>query len=389
MPNANNISELDSTAANNSALAGTSILGTGLVSTADDSFRNLGSFLAKQWSDLGAVNTVGGTANAITITTPTVYGALKTGMFFYFTAALFNTSAVTINLDSLGAKAGRVASDGTDIALIPGDLRAKGRYLAIYDATANSAAGAWIIFNAESAGRYPPGTLYGLTLSNNVSDATNDIDIAVGSARDGADSANIDQLSAIGKQLDVAWAVGGTPGATLGGLDTGSVGNNTYYIWKIKRPDTGVDDVLFSLSSTAPTMPTNYTIKRIIGEVTRAGGVNGVPVSYQHPIFKTPGLAPAFAIRAWVNFNGTGTVAIRASGNVSSITDNGVGNYTVNFTIAMPDANYAVSGQVSTDVPSALMENNATAAGSTTVTAKNGENNASFDPNNALVMVVR
>ena len=48
--------------------------------------------------------------------------------------------------------------------------------------------------------------------------------------------------------------------------------------------------------------------------------------------------------RAWVNFNGAGTVAIRASFNVSSITDNGVGDYTVNFTTAMPDANYCVVG---------------------------------------------
>ena len=45
--------------------------------------------------------------------------------------------------------------------------------------------------------------------------------------------------------------------------------------------------------------------------------------------------------RAWVNFNGTGTVAIRASYNVSSITDNGTGDYTVNFTTAMADANYS------------------------------------------------
>jgi hypothetical protein len=52
------------------------------------------------------------------------------------------------------------------------------------------------------------------------------------------------------------------------------------------------------------------------------------------------GSAPIFATRAWANFNGTGTVAIRASGNVSSITDNGTGDYTVNFTTAMPDANY-------------------------------------------------
>jgi hypothetical protein len=55
------------------------------------------------------------------------------------------------------------------------------------------------------------------------------------------------------------------------------------------------------------------------------------------------GTAPLYMCRAWVNFNGTGTVAIRASGNVSSITDNGVGDYTVNFTTAMPDANYSVT----------------------------------------------
>lgn len=56
------------------------------------------------------------------------------------------------------------------------------------------------------------------------------------------------------------------------------------------------------------------------------------------------GSAPIYACRAWVNFNGTGTVAIRASGNVTSITDNGVGDYTVNFTTAMPDANYSMIG---------------------------------------------
>ena len=47
-----------------------------------------------------------------------------------------------------------------------------------------------------------------------------------------------------------------------------------------------------------------------------------------------------YTAKAWVNFNGTGTVAIRASGNVSSITDNGTGDYTVNFTTAMVDANF-------------------------------------------------
>jgi hypothetical protein len=62
------------------------------------------------------------------------------------------------------------------------------------------------------------------------------------------------------------------------------------------------------------------------------------------PVFKDGnGTTIGTLCRAWVNFNGTGTVAIRASFNVSSITDNGTGNYTVNFTNAMPDANYSVS----------------------------------------------
>lgn len=52
--------------------------------------------------------------------------------------------------------------------------------------------------------------------------------------------------------------------------------------------------------------------------------------------------------KAWVNFNGTGTVAIRAAFNVSSIADNGVGDYTVNFTTAMTDANYCMAGTCNT-----------------------------------------
>jgi hypothetical protein len=56
------------------------------------------------------------------------------------------------------------------------------------------------------------------------------------------------------------------------------------------------------------------------------------------------GTVNAAHCRAWVNFNGTGTVAINAQFNVSSITDNGTGDYTVNFSNAMSDANYVVSG---------------------------------------------
>jgi len=55
------------------------------------------------------------------------------------------------------------------------------------------------------------------------------------------------------------------------------------------------------------------------------------------------GSAPVYACRAWVNFDGTGTVSIRDSGNVSSVTDNGTGFYTVNFATAMPDTNFATA----------------------------------------------
>jgi hypothetical protein len=61
------------------------------------------------------------------------------------------------------------------------------------------------------------------------------------------------------------------------------------------------------------------------------------------------GSAPSYSARAWVNFNGTGTVAIRASGNVTSITDNGTGDYTINFTTAMPDVNFSVAGSAGID----------------------------------------
>jgi len=59
-------------------------------------------------------------------------------------------------------------------------------------------------------------------------------------------------------------------------------------------------------------------------------------------LFNASGSAPVYACRAWVNFDGTSTVSIRDSGNISSITDNGVGDYTINFTTNLEDSNYSV-----------------------------------------------
>ncbi len=67
--------------------------------------------------------------------------------------------------------------------------------------------------------------------------------------------------------------------------------------------------------------------------------------------------ATAYGCRAWVNFNGTGTVSIRESGNVSSVTDRGTGLYTVNFTNAMPDVNYCGTGTAVHQTSSATSRN--------------------------------
>jgi hypothetical protein len=100
--------------------------------------------------------------------------------------------------------------------------------------------------------------------------------------------------------------------------------------------------------------------------------------------------------RAWVNFNGTGTVAIRASFNVTSITDNGEGDYTVNFTTAMPDANYSMVGSAmrsNTNIACVSIRGNATYSNSITTTSVRidvRENtNSLIDPIAACIAVFR
>ena len=72
-----------------------------------------------------------------------------------------------------------------------------------------------------------------------------------------------------------------------------------------------------------------------------AAARRGLVLSALLNVLNATGTAPLYACRAWVNFKGTGTLSIRASGNVSSITDVGVGNYRINFAIDMEDANYS------------------------------------------------
>ena len=107
--------------------------------------------------------------------------------------------------------------------------------------------------------------------------------------------------------------------------------------------------------------------------------------------------AAAYGCRAWVNFNGTGTVAIRESGNVSSITDNGTGDYTINFTTAMSDANYSVTGAGLTAAGSAQVSLSTKAAnGGSAPTLKTvsairliTHTSSLYDPNQVNVAIFR
>jgi hypothetical protein len=111
-------------------------------------------------------------------------------------------------------------------------------------------------------------------------------------------------------------------------------------------------------------------------------------------------VATAYGCRAWVNFNGTGTVAIRASGNVTSITDNGTGDYTVNFTTAMPDTNYCVNGIVQFNqsgnqadhylmAPEITNSSNALLTGSVRVVGKYAQSVSTYDMTTFCVSIFR
>ena len=206
----------------------------------------------------GASYATTGSANAYVVSTGLSLTALPSFSTFIIRPNFTNTGAATLNVDGLGAKA--LSRNGQ--ALKGGELVSGRVYTVTYDGTKFQ-----IVGDTREADQ--SGYLYGLTLSNNGSDATNDIDIAAGSAIDSTGAVMIVLAAGITKQLDAAWAVG----TNAGGLDTGSIANTTYHVWLIMRSDTGVVDVLFSTSASSPTMPSNYDYKRRIGSILREGGI--------------------------------------------------------------------------------------------------------------------
>jgi hypothetical protein len=136
-------------------------------------------------------------------------------------------------------------------------------------------------------------------------------------------------------------------GTTLTISPAPSSGTNNVYVRYLSTTlqSVGVGDL--SVSTTKIQDNAITTAKIAAGAVIPADLSTGAPAWDSAGVFQFNSgygsTATAFGCRAWVNFNGTGTVTIRASGNVTSITDNGTGNYTVNFTNSMPDASFCTT----------------------------------------------
>ena len=210
-------------------------------------------------------------------TKATAYTALladnNTAIRFTATATLSLTPAATLGANwhtTIIANGGRVTIDPNASETINGaaNLIIEDGQTAfiICDGSAFFAS----VSGVANSGLQLQGLKQGVFLSNNVADAVNDIDISVGWAASDVSPYYVMSLtSGITKRLDAAWSVG----SGNGGLDTGSVSASAnYHVFLIQRSDTGVVDALFSLSATAPTMPTNYDRKRRIGSIVRSVG---------------------------------------------------------------------------------------------------------------------
>lgn len=192
-------------------------------------------------------------------------------------------------------------------------------------------------------------------------------------------------------------------GTTLTISPAPSSGTNNVYVRYLSTTlqSVGVGDL--SVSTTKIQDNAITTAKIAAGAVIPADLSTGAPAWDSAGVFQFNSgygsVATAYGCRAWVNFNGTGTVAIRASGNVSSITDNGTGDYTVSFTNALVDTNYSVvfgtqCDQISTtnngNVYGEIARfSNAMQTSSTRTAWGIGGLNSKFDPIACLISIFR
>lgn len=217
--------------------------------------------------------TDGGSANSIVLSSitglqspPEYTQRLKVN----FSKSGTNTGGVNINVAGIGVLP---VLDQFGAALVPGDMVTGTDYQLRYNPTLDGGNPAFQYNKpAATTNDLPRNYIDGFTLSNNATDSANDIDIAAGTCKDSTNSADLTLASALGKQIDVAWAEGGTPGTPAGGfpsgLTSGSPVNDTWYRIFAIRKNTGQVDAGFDTNTNAAALladATDYSEFRQIG----------------------------------------------------------------------------------------------------------------------------
>lgn len=338
--------DYSTTAANNTEIDGVDSTGTtGLVKSGDNYARSMMAHAKGFALDLGSVNTVGGTADAITVTLSSAPSALVDGMRITINASAANTGATTLNVtpaggSAFGAKKVMKWSAGSEAELSAGDIPAANALVElIYDSARNTAAGAWMLLGSSVAAA--------TTSAAGIVELATQTEAAT--LTDTSRAITADGLVFLGGYTTTATAAGTTTLTVTSTYNQYFTGATTQTVqlpvtstlvlgraFRIVNTSTGVVTVNSSGGNAVYTLAPNETciVTCILTSGTGAASWATAPAP----------TGVGYACRAWVTFQGDGTVAVNASGNVSSITDNNTGDYTVNFTTAMPDGHYAVVG---------------------------------------------
>lgn len=189
------------------------------------------------------------------ITLVPAVNAYKEGVVYRFKADVANTGPATLNINGVAAWGIQKFIDGAYSDLVTGDIIAHHICLAMADTTASK----FILLNPSQLTYNAPGYFSRLVVKNNATtpDTQIDVDADVVVVADGSTQK---QLLTINRTINCA-------GTGADGLDAGALGANTwYYIYVISKAD-GTQSGLASLSATAPTMPADYTFKKLVGAI--------------------------------------------------------------------------------------------------------------------------
>jgi hypothetical protein len=199
-----------------------------------------------------------------------------------------------------------------------------------------------VLKNQQDGSSGDPFTVAGTLVSSGTVDITGAFKLdgtagASGQALVSAGGANTPTWSTLGTMASQSASAVAITGGTITGITDLTVADG----------GTGASTITANsviLGNGSSALSGNLVAPSTSGNVLTSNGTTWTSAAAPTGITATTGSAPYYGARAWVNFNGTGTPAIRASGNVSSITDNGTGLYTINFTTAMPDTSYTTVG---------------------------------------------